>query len=278
MNPDIYLNRATEQIHVAAQYLAMIGKYYVAPKDDDSHTNMGWDLTTKQFSSHGFSDQQMKLFLRPGDLRLGIGTDAMNIEAQQDLNGLSQKEGSEWVRSQLARLDLDPDSFQISLHYDMPAYGDFEDQTFEILDDRSYRLFSEMRGWAKEILVQYKNQFSTAEDDRTWPHHFDHGCYVPLIKDKTGQVISSISFGLAIHDGLQSSHYLYVTHWATERSNALKLPKLSAGRWEMERMHGALLPISVQGDGDFDVQTSAAHTFVREAIDASLIFLKATSK
>ncbi len=273
MNSDSQLNKATEQIHIAAQYLAMAGKYFLPPKDDDSHTNLGWDLDTQQFFSHRFSNRGVKLFLRPSDLRLSIGADPEDLLAQQNLQGLTQEQGSSWIKVRLKQLGLDPTDYRLDFHYQLPAYGDFEDQTFEIIDSGSHRLFSEVRGWAKKIIVQFKNSFHMAEDDRTWPHHFDHGCYVPLVKNKASEVICSISFGLAIHDDLQSSHYLYVTHWAAERLPNLIPPKLDHGNWEMEQINGALLPISVEGDVAFGDQTERAQLFMKEAIDASLDFL-----
>ena len=274
MKSNIKLNIATEQIHVAAQYLAMAGKYYVKSRPDDSHTNLDWDIETKQFASHQISDHHARIFLRPSDLRLGVGTDPENLLAVQNLQGLTQEEGSIWMRGQLTELNLDPEKYEINLHYDLPPYGDFDQQTFNISDTSSQILFSELRGWAKEILRDFKKEFKMSHDDRTWPHHFDHACYVPLLKNNAAEVIASLNFGLAIHDHLQPSHYFYVTHWAVEQPSISDPPSLSDGRWEMEHMNGALLPILMGNDFDLVTLTERTHVFLREAVDASKKFLK----
>ena len=46
------INKATETIHIAAQYLSMAGKYLTEPMDDDSHTNMGWLPMKEKFITH----------------------------------------------------------------------------------------------------------------------------------------------------------------------------------------------------------------------------------
>ena len=278
MTQDNQLKRATEQIHVAAQYLAMFGKYFVPKKEDDSHTNFEWDLLSRQFISHPASFTPIRMFLRPEDLKLGLGSHADDLVAELRLPGLTKEEGTEWVKAQLRHLDFDANVYQISLHYDLPAYGNPGLRPFELADPHSFNQFRDLRGWAKEIIDHYKKAFALAQADCTWPHHFDHGCYVPLTIDSNGKVAGSISFGLAIHDVLQDSHYLYVTHWTAEILNDLDPPKLSSGRWELDRMQGTLLPITQKGDFDTNTQVDRAHLFMREAIDASLNFLKRPSK
>lgn len=278
MKQNIQFNRATEQIHIAAQYLAMMGKYYVPAKKDDSHTNLDWDPVTQQFASHPSGDQSISMFLRPSDLRLGIGRNPADLLAHLSLHGLTQQEGMDWVKTQLSKLDFDASVYQMLLHYGLPPYGDLGQGGFEMEEPGSFKRFSDLRGWAKKIIVHYKDTFATAQDDRTWPHHFDHGCYVPLTTDIDGHPSASLSFGLAIHDALQSSHYLYVTHWSSKKLPDALPPTLSAGRWALAEMHGALLPVSMLLDKESAEQTEKAHRFMREAIKASLVFLQLPPK
>ena len=65
------LREARLGAHFAAQWLARAARAYVAPKPDDSHTNLGWDNPIGGFSTHPLLEGS-RLGLRLRDLTLMI--------------------------------------------------------------------------------------------------------------------------------------------------------------------------------------------------------------
>ena len=49
------INKATEQIHVAVQYISMAGEFLTEHAKDGSHANMGWLSMKEKFISHLWS-------------------------------------------------------------------------------------------------------------------------------------------------------------------------------------------------------------------------------
>ena len=50
------LNEARLQAHYAAQWLARAARAYIAPQDNDGHTNLGWDDKEAVFATHPLPD------------------------------------------------------------------------------------------------------------------------------------------------------------------------------------------------------------------------------
>ncbi len=267
------LNRATEQIHVAAQYLAMAGKYYLPAQSDDSHTNMDWDVDTQELIGRPLGDTDLCLILRPSDLRLRWGKHLDPAAHSIDLSGKTQAEGVAWVKLRLGEFGLDPALYQMDLHYEVPAYFDLVKRSFQVADKFAHQLFSDYRSLAKEVMEIHRMKFELAENDRTWPHHFDHGCYVPLRKDGT-EVTHSISFGLAIHDHLIGEHYFYVTRWSKEEIIHPGLPPLRGGYWDLDRLQGAAFPIGSLFTLSASKQAEKINEFLVSAIRGSLELLQ----
>ena len=263
------LNSATEQVHIAAQFLAMAGKYFVEAKSDDSHTNMDWDLDTQQFLGRPLTDSESILMLRPADLRLAIGHSPGQPLDAIFLDGRTIGEGFTWLRSQLSSQRINVKLFQMKVHYDLPKYVDLVNHRFEITDLRTHRTFGELRSLGKKTIHRYKTGFEMAEEDRTWPHHFDHGCYVPLVRDEHATVTHSITLGLAIHDQLIKDHYFYVTHWSKNKQPPSKIPSLVFGHWNLDQLRGAALPFSDISHMSSVEQEEAITEFLQSAVDAS---------
>ena len=237
------LNRATEMLHMAVQYPALIGKYYVSPKPDDSHTNLDWDPITWQFSTWPLPDNKGYVMLRTRDLRLAFGDSPDQIQTSLFLAGRDPQEITSWIKTQLRELGFKDDDFDLDVHYDLPGYATPLTTVSTDGPVSAFELFSTIRSWGRVELLKFIEAFRHAHPLRTWPHHFDLGSYIPLEFNQDGEVTKSISVGLAIHDNHINQPYYYLTLWSKEKLSDVKLPVLTNGAWYLDEFHGAALPI-----------------------------------
>ena len=267
------VNSATDQIHVAAQLLAKAGAAFVSHKSDDSHTNLGWDVQNGLFYTHSLlADKDLHLCLDPANLRLFL---LENQEEQQsffELHQQGQAAAETWIKSQALQFGLSPAAYRDELHYELPPYGDFAGKQFLATPPEGFRAFSRLRSWGELLLQELAQAFVHASEVRTWPHHFDHGTYIPLAFDNEGQACKSIGLGLAIHDHTLNEHYFYINHWNRDaKPDYNNLPALPCGRWNKMGWVGPLLPCSeIIGMEDQKRGLKAVLDFFAAGIDASL--------
>lgn len=271
------INKATEQIHTAAQYLSMAGKFLCEPKDDDSHTNMGWLTMKEKFISHPLgSEAKYFLSLHPETLKLEWLDHNNHLLDSLALKGLTQKAGTKWVKAKIKELKITPSRYKIDIHYDLPEYANMDGKKFRKSPKKAFAAFSKLRNWADHYVNKYKLDFSLADETRTWPHHFDHASYIPLTKLKSGEVTKSISLGLAIHDGMINEPYFYISAWAKNKELDLSaMAALSAGYWLNESFKGAVLPIfDITHIDDFSRQQQEIDAYFTESIAQLLKLIK----
>lgn len=265
------LTAATDQVHRAAQYLSMAGKFFLPQQADDSHTNMGWNQQQRWFISHLLTDTGLALVLQPEGMKLLI-VKHENIESEFSLIGQTQQEGVRWVRAQLIRRGLDAGAYKIDLHYEIPDHEIHHGAPFKALPVDAFKTFADVRTLGHQVMTAFAVQFEHASSVRTWPHHFDIGSYIPLVLDEQNQPTHSISIGLGIHDEYVDGHYFYVTHWSKEGGLSYEhLPELPAGScWNRKDFTGAILKLSdLIKNSTKAQQIDQINAFMNAAIQAS---------
>ena len=267
------INKVTEQIHVAVQYLAMAGKFLVKPKSDDSHTNMGWLPLKEKFISHPFGeDQKYFMILRPETMEIGFLDGHNHLLDTFSLKGKTQKEGTKWVKKNLKKFGF-RSKYKIDLHYDLPPYSELGVNKFKRSPKKAHQAFSKLRDWADFFITKNKVDFPLAEENRTWPHHFDHAAYIPLVQTENGETTKSLSLGMAIHDDLINEPYFYVSAWDAGKVLDMKdMKQLSSGSWHNEGFKGATLALSaVLAKEAFTDQLNSIDLFFQESIKQLLL-------
>ncbi|GLR18479.1 hypothetical protein [Portibacter lacus] len=262
------INKATEQIHVAIQFLSMAGEFLVDKKDDHSNANLGWMPVKEKFITHPFgADKNYVMELSPGDMTVTL----LNVsDASHDVIGLkgkTQKEVTKWIKDKLKALKIEGGSkYKIAPPYDLPKYADVKDKTFKKPSKRAVLGFTKLRTWAEHFVNKYKMPYPSADTTRTWPHHFDHASYIPLAQNKKGEDIKSIGMGLAIHDDMIAEPYFYISVWEKDKAHDLsKMKALSSGYWLNDGFKGAVLPIfDLEDDLTFESRIDA---FFTESLD-----------
>jgi len=239
------LNQTTEHIHTAMQLLSMAGKFFHTSSPDDGHTNAMWDVGRSCFSGRALSDAQGAILqLYPIEWKWVLTDNLGSTISELDLAGKSLTDGVVWFTEQIGDRVSDPHKLRIDYHYN-PADYLLEHDQFPDLQREPAQLFADLRSLSDQFIKQYKKSFERASEARTWPHHFDHGVYIPFKFDENGNPLQSLSVGYAIHDTLINEPYLYLTQWAKNREiNYSDVPLLKSGLWMPDKLNGAALSLS----------------------------------
>ena len=238
------LNKAQLTLHHAAQFIAISGKYLLEEKEDDSHTNMSWDAKTNTFYGGSINDRA-RVGLHIPSLSLKVSGPTGIELASYPLIGKTKQEGLIWLQQALQLKQIDTTSLKLEMHYDIPEHITDSGKAFPKVDEALLNELSNHRSIADKICSSIFSNLANASPPRTWPHHFDHGVYVPLEFDNEGSAIRSFSVGYAVADSIINEPYLYVTQWNKEGDvDYSDATKLKYGKWLPKKLSGAGLPLS----------------------------------
>ena len=238
------------QTHLASQYLATANKSFVPHKNDDSHTNLGFDIEKLTLTTHPLS---------PDGTYLGFNYDTFALEwhspsdtAVLALDGHRHNEVVQWLAQQ-AKEDLGQ-AYTYDLHYELP-YPISDDYLFQKKGTEDLARLSQLRILAQQSLEQLTQIYQLDSPIRIWPHHFDTGGYALL--PNTGL---HLGFGLAIPDSLCPSHYFYLSAYQNNSMVSTNgFTALQKGTWLNEGFKGAILDTG-------NVVSEAVISFYKEAI------------
>jgi len=238
------LNEAQSTLHHAVQFIAASGKYLLEEKADDSHTNMSWDSGNKIFYG-GSINNRARVGLHVPTLSLKI-TGPTGIElASLSLSGKTKQEGLLWLRQALQLKQIDASALELKMHYEIPEHPTDEAKPFPELDSIVLEELANHRSIADKFCNDIFSQHAKSSPARTWPHHFDHGVYVPFRFNDNGDAIQSFSAGYAVADSVINEPYFYVTQWKKdEEIDYSETPQLEYGEWLPEKLKGAGLALS----------------------------------
>jgi hypothetical protein len=241
------LNEAIEEMHHAAQFIAMAGNSYLKHEADDSHTNMVWSHKHKGlFGKWIIGNQTFRLGLITKDFDLSIEDENEEIISGINLSGYTPDIIENWLKIKLKDLGLDPEKLNLKRHYQIPDYKLDHGMPYGFITKGILKEITKYRFNSDLILNALGDRFEYASSVNTWPHHFDTGIYIPLEKNKKGEVIRSFSAGWAIADEFINEPYYYITYWPNESIDKKNLPALqSKGFWQTKYFFGLILPISL---------------------------------
>lgn len=273
---EIYgLNRATEQVHRAVQFISMAGKFFLEHLPDESNTNMGWDMENRRLYGHTLPSGH-RLSVHPESLTLQVIGEQNSVVAQLPLEEKTWEDGVEWVKKTFQTFGVDTSAYRMDIHYDIPDHEIHHGASFQTTSEMNFNAFSTARDIGDQVMKAWASPFEYATDVRSWPHHFDIGSYIPLTKDEAGETVKSITIGLAIQDAYVDEYYFYITHWNRDGEVSYEhLPELPAsGYWNRKHFTGAFLKLSdlIQGS-DTNKQIDKINRFMRAGILASMELL-----
>ena len=240
-----------KQMHLAAQYLATAGISFLDKKDDDSHTNLGFNIENSCLETHLLSENNDQLLLSYENFSLILKSNSGRVAFE--LNGATHKEIVTWIK-ETAQTFLNKE-YNYALHYELPYL--IEDSfVYELTDAKELRALMQLRILIQMSLEKINESYQLSTSIRIWPHHFDTGIYAALPNST-----NSVGQGLAIPDGVCDEHYLYASGYDKDgQIDTSKFNKLSKGYWSNEGFIGAVLPAS-------QITESEAVDFFNETIN-----------
>lgn len=228
-------------LHWLSQVLTKVNRTFVPEEEDDSHTNLHFDVLGSRIYGRWISTPSGKIifYLDLESLSFRWMDQKRTILHEKSvLNaGLKDLEGD--AGAFLAKLGKNTEGLEDPLHFELPDYGikrlSQEDITLSGL--QSWEYYRELANMASFGMLCYLQEES---EIRIWPHHFDTGIYTQI----TEQL--GIGFGLAMEDPMVGEPYFYLSAYAGDSTiNYSRLNDLSSGRWETQASwKGAVLPLS----------------------------------
>ncbi|KAA1246806.1 hypothetical protein [Aquimarina sp. RZ0] len=244
------------QIHIAAQYLATAGISFLDKKDDDSHTNLGFNIEKGYIETWPLNDQGDKIAFDYLNFALHWIANS-TIRLSISLDGKTHKEIVSWMESLTTALGITR-PYVYDLHYDLPYDKITDAYVFEKPSDNILQKLVQNRILTQKILVKTIEASSLDSDIRIWPHHFDTGAFSKL-ENKDGV---SVGLGMAIPDSMHPDYYFYISGYKGHDSiPTTNFTPLKKGSWSNEGFKGATLSIS-------GISEEEGITFFEEAIRA----------
>ena len=224
-----------KQMHLAAQYLAAAGISFLDKKDDDSHTNLGFNVENNCLETHVLSENNDQLLLSYESFSLIWKSNSGRIDF--NLNGATHKQILVWLK-ETSKTFLNKE-YQYALHYELP-YTIEDSFEFELSSKKELNTLIELRSLVQKSLEEINETLQLNTSIRIWPHHFDTGIYTPLPNSS-----NAVGQGLAIPDSVCDEHYLYASGYNENgQIGTSQFNDLSKGYWSSKGFIGAVLPIS----------------------------------
>jgi hypothetical protein len=226
--------RTDQRLHQLAQILAKFNRTYVASKEDDSHTNIGYDPINRRLFSRWTQqlDKRYILSLELNPISFALLDESYRRELEVVCLGKTIPQIESELEHALSEVNSDTDGFLNPMHYEIPEYEN-ANQPVENFSEEDLYEWTDTRALASYACHQVQAHFQVREEVRIWPHHFDTGIYVPL-NDSI-----SIGFGLAMQDKFADSSYFYYTaffngstHWPEDRPMNIQVGRIiEAPEW-----------------------------------------------
>ena len=240
---------ARNRIHWAAQIPAALASALVSARDDDSHSNLGWEpshgaMVSRRLESLSGFGGGARVGLHPATLSVLVMRGDGSIVFRRSLDGETLESGLALVRTELGRMlgvdEVPPTPFRT---YEMPPHALADGASFEIADVRGeLRSVSDWFDLAADVLSDFGARWlrdprvRSIQRPRIWPHHFDLGGLIDL---RPEAAFEQIGFGFEPGDESEPGPYLYVNPYPQpEEPIAAEAP--GRGRWQAGSPIGAI--------------------------------------
>ncbi|WP_394750834.1 hypothetical protein [Spongiimicrobium salis] len=243
-----------KMMHFAAQYLAMAGASFVAKKEDDSHTNLGFSVEEKKMFSRPLDTNGSVLLLDYAQFALEWRNP--NGSTVLALDNTSHADILQWIRECVEKSEIE-NSYSYAPHYELP-YTITDDFVFKLIDKDRLQALTQLRILAHSVLSSFLTEHRLDSEIRIWPHHFDTGAFV-FLADGSDR---SIGLGLSVPDSMINDHYFYISGYrGHDGLDTSTFSELTKGSWHNSSFKGATLAAT-------GIDHHTAVTFLTEALTA----------
>lgn len=269
VKPSEDLAEASNTLHHAAQSVTLAGKYLLPEKEDDSHTSMRWFASNNWLIGKiiRFPDDYLHVVFDYNTFSILIVDENNKVLNKKTIDQKTKEEMFYWLKNTLCTYGIDAELLHSELHFDLPEHETDEGIQFKKPDDEYLKEFAAYRTNGHLLIRHFADEFATSQPIHVWPHHFDEGCYVPILFE-ANEVIGSISFGMAVADEYYDSPYLYVTAWKKDGISYTNPPAINIpGKWHQTDWNGQVLPGAELVDLSPEEQATTAYEFMKQAIN-----------
>jgi len=254
---DENVRNALGQQHLAAQLIALVGRYIVPKKPDSSNINMRFIPESELLLGNKLKNGlQIGLQLSEMEIRI-LQSDGSVIETIQ-LNNKTFVQVFGELKQILLNKGVDVSEIRTEQPYELLTQSLF-DGKFLIANKLAFINNSVLRHNAEITINELTAYFSDAIPVRIWPHHFDTGTFFTVNKNSNGEASQTIGLGWAIPDGMVNEPYFYLSFWSEkETKNSSNFPSLDFGNWMTPNWNGAILKHS-----EIINETSAEKQYLR---------------
>jgi hypothetical protein len=256
-------NKTDQRLHLLSQTITKANRTYIAPKEDDSHTNLYYDELDNRIVGRWISNgsQNMMLTLNLETLQFEWLDYRKEVVQSVATIGRAISDIENDLSESLQAIGLNSKGFTEGLHYQIPDYP-FAKEPVLAIDKTDMNHWQSYRNLANELCGLVLGYLGKEEEIRIWPHHFDTGIYAE-VDQKVG-----IGFGLAMEDSMAGAAYFYLSGYPLQGTFEYKnLPSLASGRWEVgEHWQGAILPITNLSSGLFSENREAISEYLLNSI------------
>ena len=201
-------------MHIAAQYLATSAISFIAKKNDDSHTNLGW--VNHIMETHPFNN---------GD-KLGLNYEHFSLEwikgngikEQLLLNNRTHTDIVEWIAKTSTNNTVDK-PYSYDLHYDLPYQKILVSARFKVTSTNEIDTLIRNRDLAQKVILKILTTNNYESPIRIWPHHFDTGAFVKVNEEL------SIGLGMASPDAIVDDFYFYISGYKNQKAIDIAVPQ-----------------------------------------------------
>lgn len=261
------LRNALGQQHLAAQLIALVGRYLVPKQPGSGNITMQF-ITDNEMLIGNKLENGIRIGLQLSRLEINI----LNSEGKAlkviRLNDKTFGQSLEELKQVLLVEGVNISDLKTEQPYNLPeeflVIGKFSTS-----NETAFQNSSNLRYNAELLISELASQFSETIPVRIWPHHFDTGTYFPVDKNEKGEATQTIGLGWAIPDGMVNEPYFYISFWsAKEFSDQIKFKTLPIGEWKTPEWNGAVLSHSqITGNTLKENQYLRANDFFNHGID-----------
>lgn len=247
------------QVHLAAQYLAAAGISFLEKEQDDSHTNLAFDVEEGSLYSRPLNEQEDQLVFDYE--RFSLEWKSGIKAASFSLDGAQHSVIVAWIRNMASQSGINK-IYRYEFHYDL-SYSIDEEYTFKLNDAKALKEMKALRALAHLSIEEFLKRQGLEAEIRIWPHHFDTGAY--FVWDEARKL--AIGLGLAIPDALCDEFYFYISGYSNNTGiDPKNFDPLNIGEWISDGFKGAILPRSKAKENSIHDFFSTAFT-VLSALD-----------
>lgn len=230
--------------HLAAQFIALSGRYLIPEKEDQSNITMQFIPDQEVLLGRQHPDGWI-VGLLLNNLVLQIRDKSMTVVNEIQLDEKTFPEAFIEFKKKLQKAGADVTLLRTDQPYELPVDLLDKGMFFTAGSKEAVKENIRYRHNASIVLNEVRAGFSGACPVYIWPNHFDSGFSFPVEHNREGKETKTIGMGWAIPDHIVDEPYYYVNIMSDEPVDENTKPgELAAGKWMMPKWNGAVLTLS----------------------------------